>query len=405
MMKSPHPYEQYTEQFAELQAPLACLNLDLLEQNAQEVLRRAGAKPVRIATKSIRSLEVLRYVLTLSPRFEGIMCYSPWEAAALAQAGFADVLLGYPTVDAAALAEIARFSSRAHRTNDITLMADGLEQLQLAEAIGREKGACFAVCLDIDMSSSLYGIHFGVRRSPLRTVEETLRLAEYVRRSPSLTLRGVMGYEAQMAGVADSVPGAAMMNAFVRHLKRRSGKDIQARRSRIVQALSAEGHELAFVNGGGTGSLGFTAADASVTEVTAGSAFFNPALFDHYAGLKLYPAASFALPVVRVPKQGIYTCFGGGYVASGSAGKDKYPRPIWPEGGVLLPNEGAGEVQTPVKYPAGGSAVSLQSGDWIWFRHAKAGELCERFRELHVVQGGVRLGTWATYRGEGWCFG
>ena len=402
MIKSPHPYGQYAEQCAGLQAPLACLNLDLLEQNAQEVLRRAGGKPVRIATKSIRSLEVLRYVSRLSPRFQGLMCYSPWEAAALAQAGFADVLLGYPTMDAAALSELARYSMRAHH---VTLMADGLEQLKLAETIGRQEGACFAICLDVDMSSSLYGIHFGVRRSPLRTVEETLRLAEYIRRSPSLRLTGVMGYEAQMAGVADRVPGAIMMNTIVRHLKRRSGKDIQARRSRIVQALSAEGHELAFVNGGGTGSLGFTAADASVTEVTAGSAFFNPALFDHYAGLKLYPAASFALPVVRIPKQGIYTCFGGGYVASGKAGKDKYPRPIWPECGILLPNEGAGEVQTPVQYPEAGSGVSLQIGDWIWFRHAKAGELCERFRELHVVKGGVRIGTWSTYRGEGWCFG
>jgi D-serine deaminase-like pyridoxal phosphate-dependent protein len=41
----------------------------------------------------------------------------------------------------------------------------------------------------------------------------------------------------------------------------------------------------------------------------------------------------------------------------------------------------------------------------VWFRHAKAGELCERFDALHVVapDGGVRVVP--TYRGEGRSFG
>ena len=47
--------------------------------------------------------------------------------------------------------------------------------------------------------------------------------------------------------------------------------------------------------------------------------------------------------------------------------------------------EGAGEVQTPV---IGAAAASLRVGDRVYLRHAKAGELCERFDGLYLVRGG-----------------
>jgi len=37
-------------------------------------------------------------------------------------------------------------------------------------------------------------------------------------------------------------------------------------------------------------------------------------------------------------------------------------------------------------------------------RHAKAGELCERFDVLHLIRGSERVATVPTYRGEGACF-
>jgi D-serine deaminase-like pyridoxal phosphate-dependent protein len=36
----------------------------------------------------------------------------------------------------------------------------------------------------------------------------------------------------------------------------------------------------------------------------------------------------------------------------------------------------------------------------VFFRHAKAGELCERFDELHLVEGDRVVDTVPTYRGE-----
>ena len=63
--------------------------------------------------------------------------------------------------------------------------------------------------------------------------------------------------------------------------------------------------------------------------------------------------------------------------------------------------EGAGEVQTPVRY-AGPAALRL--GDPIFMRHSKAGELCERFNELALVADGKIAGAAPTYRGQGMAF-
>jgi D-serine deaminase-like pyridoxal phosphate-dependent protein len=46
----------------------------------------------------------------------------------------------------------------------------------------------------------------------------------------------------------------------------------------------------------------------------------------------------------------------------------------------------------------------LAVGDRVWFRHAKAGELCEHVNELHVVDGDALEGRVETYRGEGKAF-
>jgi D-serine deaminase-like pyridoxal phosphate-dependent protein len=152
------------------------------------------------------------------------------------------------------------------------------------------------------------------------------------------------------------------------------------------------------VNGGGTGSIHTTRAEPVVTEVTAGSGFFAPTLFDRYAGFSLTPAALFALPVVRRPSGGVATLLGGGYHASGAAGRDRLPAPYLPRDLRLDPLEGAGEVQTPV---IGAAAAGLSVGDRVYLRHAKAGELCERFASLHLVSGGEIVDEVPTYRGEG----
>ncbi|HYN93353.1 MAG TPA: amino acid deaminase/aldolase, partial [Pilimelia sp.] len=234
-------------------------------------------------------------------------------------------------------------------------------------------------------------------RSPVHSAAAAGALAARIAARPGFRLVGLMAYEAQIAGLGDDPQGRAVRGAAIRTIQRRSYTDLRRRRSAAVAAVR-EHADLEFVNGGGTGSVAATAADPVVTEVAAGSGLYGPVLFDHYRAWRPEPAAFFALPVVRRPGPGIATVLGGGWTASGPAGKDRLPLPWLPAGLRLLSAEGAGEVQTPLTGPA---AAGLAVGDRVWFRHAKAGELCEHVAELHLVTGAGVVDRAPTYRGEG----
>jgi D-serine deaminase-like pyridoxal phosphate-dependent protein len=183
-------------------------------------------------------------------------------------------------------------------------------------------------------------------------------------------------------------------------MQRRSAAELAERRAAAV-ATVRKVSDLEIVNGGGTGSLEFTAAEEAVTEVTAGSGFYAPAQFDHYSRFSLTPAAGYALPIVRRPGPRVATALGGGYLASGPGNAGRLPVPWLPPGLKLDPEEGAGEVQTPL---LGEAAAQLAIGDRAYLRHAKAGELCERFDSLHLIAGGEIVDVVPTYRGDGKTF-
>ena len=378
---------------ADLDPPFAAVDLPTLRRNADDLIRRANGVPVRVASKSVRCRAVLEEVLgpdlTARGGFRGIMAYSLREALWLVEQGARDILMGYPTVDRAALGQ---FGESATAASSITLMIDSAEHLRIIrEALG-ESPFRPRVCLDIDASLRVGPVHLGVRRSPVREPDAAADLARRAENA-GFHVVGAMFYEAQIAGLPDS-------SLPVRVVKRASARELSSRRRAVVDAVRAVVGELELVNGGGTGSLEVTTADRVVTEATAGSGLYVPALFDGYRTFTPNPAMFFALPAVRKPASSITTLFGGGYIASGPAGASRVPRPVRPAGLKLLGAEGAGEVQTPV---TGRAATSLPIGGRAWFRHAKAGELCERFDRVYLVDESGRTEV-PTYRGEGGCW-
>jgi D-serine deaminase-like pyridoxal phosphate-dependent protein len=391
-------YGAYRALFAGRELPLAYVDLELLAANIAAVAARAGGKRVRVASKSLRSRPILARILAASPAMAGVMCYTAPEALFLSRHGLDDLLVGYPACHPAQLAAVC---DAAAAGATITLMLDSAEHVALLARAAAARGVTLPVCLEVDLSLSLPGLHFGVRRSGVRGAADALAVYGAVAREPSLRLEGVMGYEAQVAGLGDNAPGQGPRNAVVRVLQARSRRLAARRRAAVVGALRARGAPLRFVNGGGTGSLESTAREPAVTEVTAGSAFYGPGLFDQYRAFRHLPAAGFAVEIVRRPRPEIFTCLGGGYVASGASGPEKLPAPYLPAGAALLPLEGAGEVQTPVRY-CGPERLGL--GDPIFMRHAKAGELCEHFNTLLLVAGGAVVDAAPTYRGEGMAF-
>ncbi|ANW21019.1 alanine racemase [Streptomyces clavuligerus] len=390
---------RYDRATAHLDAPLAVVDLDAFDANADDLVRRAGGKPVRVASKSVRCRALLERVLE-KDGFAGVMAFTLPEAVWLARSGFGDVLLAYPSADRAAFAELTGDPRSAAA---VTVMVDDVAQLDLIDAArsgGREE---VRVCLELDTAFRLLGgrIRVGARRSPLAAPEHLAELARSVVRRPGFRLVGIMAYEAHIAGVPDRAPGAPLLSRAVRAFQRVSRAELAARRDRAVRAVRAVAPELEFVNGGGTGSVQYTAAEAAVTEVAAGSGLFQPRLFDGFTSFTGRPAALFAQPVVRRPGVGVVTVLGGGYPASGVTGADRAPVPYLPEGLRYEAREGAGEVQTPL---LGSAADDLLIGDKVWFRHAKAGELCERFAALHLIDGDRVTAAVPTYRGEGHTF-
>lgn len=388
---------RYDRATAHLDAPVAIVDLEAFDANAADLVRRAGGKPIRVATKSVRCRALLERVLARNG-FAGVMSFTLAESLWLARTGVSDdVLLAYPSADRAGYAELAADPELAAA---VTVMVDDVAQLDLIDAARGGGAETVRVCLELDTSLRALGgrVRIGALRSPLHAPERMADLARAVAARPGFRLVGIMAYEGHIAGVGDAVPGRPVRSAAVRLMQTAARGQLVQRRGDAVRAVRAVVPDLEFVNGGGTGSVQHTAAEDAVTEIAAGSGLYVPRLFDGYTSFRGRPAALFAQPVVRRPGAGAVTVLGGGYPASGAAGRDRLPVPCLPQGLRYDPQEGPGEVQTPL---LGSAADDLLIGDKVWFRHAKAGELCERFAELHLVEGDRVTAVVPTYRGEG----
>jgi D-serine deaminase-like pyridoxal phosphate-dependent protein len=433
-------YARLERATAGLQAPFALVDLDALDANAADLERRAGAKPIRLASKSVRCRTLQERVLARDG-FHGTLAFTLPEALWLAERGGEDLLVAYPTADSDALRALVGGGVGGGGVGGggvggggvggggvggggvggggvggvggtprelVTVMVDCVEQLDSIERATRAtREAPVRVCIDIDTAWPILGgrLRVGAKRSPVRTPDQAAALARAILAREGLRLVGIMAYEAQIAGLGDAPSGRRLRGLAIRAMQVRSARELAARRGAIVAAvenvLASAGGALELVNGGGTGSLERTAAEPAVTEVTAGSGLYGPALFDDYRAFTPRPAAMFALPVVRRPGRGVVTALGGGYLASGPADAARLPRPHLPSGLRLERLEGAGEVQTPL---LGAAADALSIGDRVYMRHAKAGELCERFASLHLLEGERIVDEAPTYRGEGQCF-
>ncbi|MEV5958489.1 amino acid deaminase/aldolase [Streptomyces sp. NPDC051987] len=381
-----------------LDPPFAVVDLDAFDANAGDLVHRTGGRAtIRLASKSVRSRDLIQRVLKRQG-YRGILAFTLPEALWLAE-DHEDVVIGYPTADRTALQQLAKDERAASR---ITLMIDSVAQLDfIDEAIGAAHPP-LRLCIDLDASLELAGgrIHLGPYRSPVHTPHQAAALARAIQSRQGFHLAGVMSYEGQIAGMGDNQPGSPLKRAALRAMQRLSARELADRRAAAIAAVETVA-PLEFVNGGGTGSVEQTSAEHVITEIGAGSGLYGPGLFDFYRRFRPRPAAYFVMPVVRRPTDKIATVLGGGWVASGPPGRDRLPTLTWPRGLRMNPQEGAGEVQTPVLGPA---AHGLRLGDHVWFRHAKAGELCERVNTLHLVSGSDIVGQASTYRGEGHAF-
>lgn len=377
--------------------PVMVVDLDAFDANAEDLRRRASGTPIRLASKSVRVPALIARGLA-HEGFQGVLSYTLAEALWLEEQGISDdLVVAYPTVDRTALARLVASPQAAAR---ITLMADDVAHLDVVDSVRASQAVPVRVAIDIDAGLRMGRQHVGPKRSPLHDTARVVELARRIEERPGFRLVGAMTYEGQVAGVQDDVPHQRARSAVVRRLKALSLTQLEVRRREIDDALRRVA-ALEFWNAGGSGSVEATVADPVVTEVAAGSGLLGPTLFDHYQSFRPRPAALYGLPVVRRPSPEVATVHGGGFIASGPAGRDRLPTPWAPAGLHLTGLEGAGEVQTPL---TGRAAALLAIGDLVWFRHAKSGELFEHTDRVHLLQGERFVDTVPTYRGHGCVF-
>ena len=407
-------------------APSAWLDMDELDHNITLVNQKTKSVQLRLATKSIRSIDVLHYIKDKSPNFIGLMSYAADESVYLLENGFDNILCAYPTLDMASVAATFDYTKQGAT---MIWMVDRPEHVDVLNEVGKIHDVVIDVCLDINMSMPLPKLYFGTKRSALMSIKDVKKLLKHIKKCRHINVSAAMGYEAQIAGLPEHLPGKALLSPAIRLLKSRSQKQVSKRRRSIVEYLNKQGYTLKLVNGGGSGSMDFTSSQPEVSEITVGSAYYKPAYFDYMDSMhEFQPAAGFVLPVTRQPEKGVITCHSGGFIASGATGTDKAPVIHYPEYLSLLNDECFFEVQTPMaisKAKKDGDTPRFSIGDVVWCRHAKAGELCEHFNELicyrhsaqsttdgfarsegtrPIINTKTKNQVMTTYRGEGKCF-
>lgn len=377
-----------------LPTPLMVVDLEAFDANADDLVRRAGGLPIRVASKSLRVPALIRRALA-HEGVSGVLAYTLAEALWLEEEAVTDdLVVAYPTVDRGALSRLVASPATANR---VTLMVDDPRHLEVIDSVRSSHAVPIRVAIDVDAGLWVGGQHVGPKRSPLHDASAVLDLARRIVDRPGFRLVGVMTYEGQVAGVADDVPSQRARSAVVRRLKALSLTQLETRRREIASGLR-DLVELEFWNAGGSGSVEATASDPVVTEIAAGSGLLVPTLFDHYRSFEPRPASYVGLPVTRRPSPTMATVHGGGLVASGPAGADRLPTPWAPAGLHVTGLEGAGEVQTPL---TGRSAAMLEIGDLVWFRHAKSGEPFEHANTVQLLTGDRFVEEARTYRGHG----
>src|SRR5206468_12726170 len=150
---------RYEAAFGDRNTPFAFVDLDAMWSNAAEMLARAGRKPIRVASKSVRCRPLLEAIARRDERFQGLMTFTLAECLWL---GEPDMLLAYPTTD--------RESLRRMPESGPVLMVDSTDHLDLIES---STSVPVRLCIEIDLSYPIAGgrIKIGAKRSPIRTPE------------------------------------------------------------------------------------------------------------------------------------------------------------------------------------------------------------------------------------------
>jgi D-serine deaminase-like pyridoxal phosphate-dependent protein len=180
-----------------------------------------------------------------------------WEAAAMAAAGVADVLIANQVIPADKVAAAAALAAHV----DLTLAVDDPGNVDALSAAAANAGTQIGVLVELDV---------GMQRCGARSAADAVRLAERVHAAPGLRLKGIQAYEGHCMHVPD------------RAKRVRMATEAMDQAAAALESMRQAGLPARTLSGGGTGTYDITGRHPAVTELQAGSYAFMDAF---HAGL------------------------------------------------------------------------------------------------------------------------
>lgn len=249
---------------ADLDSPVLCLDLDLLESNIQKVAETCRQHKVawRPHAKGHKIPEIARQQVAAGAL--GVTCAKLGEAEIMAAGGVRDLLIANLIVGPQKVARLVELRKRA----DPIVTFDHLDQ---ARPIGRamaQAGLKVRAILEVDVGLARVGVPLG---------EPALALAQAVSALEGIEFVGIMGYEGHLLTIEDQAEKSRQIHAALGQLVA------------TAELLRAAGIPCPIVSVAGTGSYQITAGVPGITEIQAGGAVYMDAFYRqkcHVMGLE-----------------------------------------------------------------------------------------------------------------------
>jgi D-serine deaminase-like pyridoxal phosphate-dependent protein len=235
-----------------LQTPALIADLALLRQNIGAMMTALDGQVARLRphTKVQKSPDVA--LLQVEAGAIGVTVATIWEAAAMAAAGVASILVTNEVIGAAKISAAAALAGHA----DLVIVVDDARNIADLSAAMTAGGSQAGVLVDLDV---------GMARCGARSPEQALDLARLVHAAPGLQLRGVQAYE-----------GHCMLEPD-RETRIRLATEAMAYAASVKDLLRSDGLPADVLSAGGTGTYNITGRNPAVTELQAGSYVFMDA--------------------------------------------------------------------------------------------------------------------------------
>jgi D-serine deaminase-like pyridoxal phosphate-dependent protein len=235
-----------------LQTPALLVDEDLMRQNIATMMtslagQTAGLRP---HTKVQKSPDIA--LIQIEAGAIGVTVATVWEAAAMAAAGVASILVANPVIGPEKISAAAALARRA----DLTIAIDSKPNIEDLSAAMTAAGSRAGILVDLDV---------GMARCGARSPGQALELARQVHAAPGLELRGVQAYEGHCMLEPDEATRLRLATEAMTYAA--SVKDL----------LRADGLPADVLSGGGTGTYNITGRNRAVTELQAGSYVFMDA--------------------------------------------------------------------------------------------------------------------------------